>query len=60
MGGTTSLRHTAKDARGLVGDAVAAYLHGERQQAEALQRRQSLDVMETIFFGLESREPHAP
>ena len=49
-----------KDARGLVGDAVAAYLHAERQQAEALQRRQSLDAMETIFFGLENGDMHAP
>ena len=46
-----------KDARGLVGDAVAAYLHAERRQvegmtsAEALRRRQSLDAMESIFFG---------
>ena len=55
-----------KDARGLVGDALAAYLHAERRQAEgvtsaeALQRRQCLNAMETIFFGLESGEPHAP
>ena len=55
-----------KDARGLVRDAVAAYLHAERQQAEgmanaeALRRRQCLDAMETIFFGLQSGEPHAP
>ena len=49
-----------KDARGLVGDAVAAYLHGERRQLEAMtgveasMRRQCLDAMETIFFGLQS------
>ena len=49
-----------KDARGLVGDAVAAYLHGERRQLEAMtgveasMRRQGLDAMETIFFGLQS------
>lgn len=55
-----------KDARGLVGDAVAAYLHAERRHveaktsAEALRRRQCLDAMETIFFGLQSGEPHAP
>ena len=54
-----------KDARGLVGDAVAAYLHAEHQQAEnltgteALQRRQCLDAMETIFFGPQDGEPHA-
>ena len=55
-----------KDARGLVSDAVAAYLHGERQQAEgmtdaeALRRRQCLDAMETIFFSQQSGDPHAP
>ena len=54
-----------KDARGLVGDAAAAYLHAERQQvegmtsAEGLQRRQCLDAMETIFFGPQVGEPHA-
>ncbi len=53
-----------KDARGLVGDAVAAYLQGARHQAEgmtsdeALRRRQCLDVMETIFFGPPGGEPH--
>ena len=47
-----------KDARGLVSDAVAAYLHGERRQLEAMtsveasMRRQGLDAMATIFFGL--------
>ena len=54
-----------KDARGLVGDAVAAYLRAERQQAENLtgteasRRRQCLDAMETIFFGPQGGEPHA-
>ena len=54
-----------KDARGLVGDAVSTYLHAERQQvermtsAEALQRRQCLDAMETVFFGPQVGEPHA-
>jgi len=62
------------DARGLVGDAVAAYLQGERRQLEAMTgveasiRRQGLDAMETIFFGPQaspgsqagSGEPHAP
>ena len=54
-----------KDARGLVSDALAAYLHAERQQAaemtgaQALRRLQCLDVMETIFFGPQSGEPHA-
>ena len=46
-----------KDARGLVSDAVAAYLHGERRQLQASvaasMRRQCLDAMETIFFGLQ-------
>ena len=54
-----------KDARGLVSDAVAAYLHAGRQQvegmtsAEGLQRRRCLDAMETIFFGPQVGEPHA-
>ena len=54
-----------KDARGLVGDAVAAYLRAEREQAknttgmEALRRRQCFDTMETIFFGPQGGEPHA-
>ena len=49
-----------KDARGLMSDALAAYLHAERQQVEgktsieALRRRQCLQAMETIFFGLQS------
>ena len=47
-----------KDARVLVGDAMVAYLRSERQQTEAvanaaaLRRRQCLDIMETVFFGL--------
>ena len=54
-----------KDARGLVSDAVAAYLHAGRQQvdgmtsAEGLQRRRCLDAMEAIFFGPQVGEPHA-
>ena len=62
-----------KDARGLVGDAVTAYLHAEREQAQnttgtaALRRRQRLDAMEAIFFGPQTGpgprprrgEPHA-
>jgi phosphoglucomutase len=45
-----------KDARGLVRDALAAYLWGEQQKverggtAEAARRRQYLEAMETIFF----------
>lgn len=55
-----------KDARGLVGEAVEAYLHAERQQiegvtgADVLRRQQRLDAMESIFFGPQSGEPHAP
>ena len=54
-----------KDARALVGDAVAAYLQSERQQTEAvanaaaLRRRQCLDFMETVFFGIQSGKPDA-
>lgn len=54
-----------KDARALVGDAMAAYLQSERRRTEAtgnaaaLQRRQCLDVMETVFFGPESGKPDA-
>lgn len=45
-----------KDARGLVREAVAAYLHTEREQAaraggaDALQRQQRLQAMERAFF----------
>jgi phosphoglucomutase/phosphomannomutase len=52
----THLASYGKDARGLVCDALAAYLHAERQQAEersgaeASQRRQRLYAMETLFF----------
>ena len=54
-----------KDARALVGDAMTAYLQTERRRAEnignaaALQRRQCLDVMETVFFGPGSGKPDA-
>jgi hypothetical protein len=45
-----------KDARGLVRDALAAYLRGEKQKvgsvgtAEATRRRQHLEAIETVFF----------
>ncbi len=45
-----------KDARGLVRDALAAYVHTERQKArkrvtaQARQRQQCLDAMEAVFF----------
>jgi hypothetical protein len=45
-----------KDARGLVRDALAAYVHAERQKArkrrtaQATQRQQCLDAMELVFF----------
>ena len=45
-----------KDARGLVRDAIAAYVQTERQQlgrvetAEAATRRQCLQAMEALFF----------
>ena len=54
-----------KDARALVGEAMAAYLQTERRRAEtignaaALQRRQCLDVMEAVFFGPGSGKPDA-
>lgn len=54
-----------KDARGLVGDAIAAYLHAARRQVEGMtsmeawRRRQFLDDMESIFFGPQVGEPHA-
>jgi hypothetical protein len=52
----TSLASYGKDARGLVREALMAYLHTERQKvtqcsgAEAQQRQQCLDAMETVFF----------
>lgn len=54
-----------KDARRLVGDAMAAYLKSERLNTEsatnaaALRRRQSLDLMEAAFFGMESEKSDA-
>jgi hypothetical protein len=52
----TSLASYGKDARGLVREALMAYIHAERQkakerrEAEAKQRQQCLDAMETVFF----------
>jgi phosphoglucomutase/phosphomannomutase len=52
----THLASYGKDARGLVHDAMAAYLQTERQRLgamttpEATRRRQCLQAMETIFF----------
>ena len=54
-----------KDARGLVGEAMAAYLQFERRRTEAttdaavLRRHQCLDIMETVFFGPNSGNPDA-
>ena len=54
-----------KDARGLVGEAMAAYLQFERRLTEAttdaavLRRHQCLDIMETVFFGPKSGNPDA-
>ena len=52
----THLASYGKDARGLVRDALAAYLGAERQKAkersgvEVSQRQQCLEAMETVFF----------
>jgi len=52
----TVLASYGKDARGLVREAVTAYLHTERQQAErlggqdAFRRQQQLKAMEHAFF----------
>jgi phosphoglucomutase/phosphomannomutase len=52
----THLASYGKDARGLVRDALTAYVHTERQKtrehggAEAIQRQQCLDAMATVFF----------
>jgi hypothetical protein len=52
----THLASYGKDARGLVGDAVTAYLNTERQKiagletAEAAKRCQGLDALQTVFF----------
>ena len=54
-----------KDARALVGDAMVAYLQSERQRTEkaanaaAPRRRQCLDMMQTIFFGVKNGKPDA-
>jgi phosphoglucomutase/phosphomannomutase len=52
----THLASYGKDARGLVRDALRAYLHAERQKAgrlaaaEAAKRQHCLEAMETVFF----------
>jgi hypothetical protein len=52
----THLASYGKDARGLVRDALAAYVHSERQKirkrrtAQASQRQQCLNAMESIFL----------
>ena len=54
-----------KDARALVGDAMAAYLQSERRRiqtvanADAYQRQQCLDIMESTFFGLKDGKSDA-
>ena len=54
-----------KDARALVGEAMAAYLQFERRRTETttdaglLRRRQCLDIMEAVFFGPKSGNPDA-
>lgn len=56
----THLASYGKDARGLVRDALAAYLYTERQKvggrktAKAAKRQQLLEAMETVFFAPES------
>jgi phosphoglucomutase/phosphomannomutase len=56
----TYLASYGKDARGLVREALVAYLHAERQKVkqcsgvEAQQRQQCLDAMETVFFAAET------
>jgi phosphoglucomutase len=52
----TQLAAYGKDARGLVRDAITAYVHSERQKIktlaapEAAQRQQCLQAIETVFF----------
>ena len=46
----TALASYGKDARGLVRDAVTAYLDTERQHADAPERLQALATLENVFF----------
>lgn len=46
----TTLASYGKDARGLVRDAMTAYLAAERQRANAPERLQALEAMERVFF----------
>jgi phosphoglucomutase len=45
-----TLASYGKDARGLVRDAVRAYLATERQHADAPERLEALTTMERVFF----------
>jgi hypothetical protein len=45
-----TLASYGKDARGLVRDAVTAYLETERQHADAPERLEVLATMESVFF----------
>jgi phosphoglucomutase/phosphomannomutase len=45
-----TLASYGKDARGLVRDAVTAYLETERQHADAPKRLEALATMESVFF----------
>ncbi len=46
----TTLASYGKDARGLVRDAMTAYLAAERQHTNAPERLQALAAMERVFF----------
>ncbi len=48
----TRLASYGKDARGLVRDAVTAYLEAERQHADAQERLEALTTMESVFFAV--------
>ncbi len=48
----TSLASYGKDARGLVRDAVMAYLEAARQCANAQERLEALTTMERVFFAV--------
>ena len=46
----TRLASYGKDARGLVRDAVTAYLETERQNTDAQERLETLTTLERVFF----------
>jgi phosphoglucomutase/phosphomannomutase len=50
----TSLASYGKDARGLVRDAVSAYVQAERQHAGNRERVETLNILEQVFFALGS------